>query len=189
MGRPKQFESDEALRDAGRLFWSRGYRSTSISDLEQELGIGRKSLYDTFGDKRELFLRILDRYVTAPYPISSPSAGFAEIEQTFLESPSLDPDHRACLLANTIVEFGVDGDPDVAIRITRHLQRLEGLFARALRHAVGSGEIAALDVPATARYLTSSLQGIAVMARAGVSHQRLAEIVRVVVSVLRPPAK
>jgi len=189
LGRPKQFESNEALRDAGRLFRSRGYRSTSISDLEQELGIGRKSLYDTFGDKRELFLRILDAYVTAPYPVSSPSAGLPEIERTFLESPSLDPSHRACLLANTIVEFGVDGDPDVAIRIGRHLQRLEGLFARALRQAVGTGEIAELDVPATARYLTSSLQGIAVMARAGTSDDRLKEIVRVVLSVLSPPAK
>jgi TetR/AcrR family transcriptional regulator, transcriptional repressor for nem operon len=189
LGRPKQFEADDALREAGFLFWSRGYKSTSISDLEHELGIGRKSLYDTFGDKRELFLRILDRYVTAPYPVSSPSAGFEEIERTFLESPSLDPTHRACLLANTIVEFGVDDDPDVAIRITTHLQRLEGLFVRALRHAIAAGEIAALDVPATARYLTSSLQGIAVMARAGASHDSLKEIVRVVLSVLRPPAR
>lgn len=169
------------------MFWSRGYGGTSISDLEQELGIGRKSLYDTFGDKRELFLRILDRYVTAPYPISSPSAGRTEIERMFLESPSLDPSYRACLLANTMVEFGVDGDPDIVLRITRHLQRLEGLFARALRRAIADGEIAPLEVTATARYLTTSLQGIAVMARAGTSRAHLEEVVRVILSVLRPP--
>jgi AcrR family transcriptional regulator len=61
-GPAKSFDPDLALAQARDLFWRRGYDGTAISDLEAELGIGRKSLYDTFGGKRALFLRALEQY-------------------------------------------------------------------------------------------------------------------------------
>ena len=48
-GPPKSFDPDVALAEARELFWRRGFDGTAISDLESVLGIGRKSLYDTFG--------------------------------------------------------------------------------------------------------------------------------------------
>lgn len=62
MGRPKAFDEDAVLDRAAELFWTQGYEATSISDLEERLGVGRQSLYDTFGDKRRLFLRAIERY-------------------------------------------------------------------------------------------------------------------------------
>lgn len=179
---------DEALRCAARAFSENGYAGTSIHDLERELGVGRKSLYDTFGDKRELFLRVLDRYIEAPYPISSRSAALPDIERMFYGARSLDPTHRTALLANAVVEFGVESDEDVASRVKRHLDRLERLFALALSRAVDEGQLAPLEVPSTARYLTSSLQGLWVMSRGGTSRAALREIVEVILSVLRRPA-
>ena len=58
----KQFDRNEALDRAMVAFWSRGYEATSIDDLVQATGIGRGSLYGTFGDKRQLFLAALDQY-------------------------------------------------------------------------------------------------------------------------------
>ena len=61
-GPAKQFDPVLALERARDLFWSSGYASTGIAELEAALGVGRKSLYDTFGNKRALYLRALGHY-------------------------------------------------------------------------------------------------------------------------------
>ncbi|HZM25290.1 MAG TPA: helix-turn-helix domain-containing protein, partial [Anaerolineales bacterium] len=45
-----------------RLFWRKGYAGTSVEDLTGTLNLSRSSLYDTFGDKRTLFLEALRFY-------------------------------------------------------------------------------------------------------------------------------
>src|ERR1700747_2040175 len=65
----RQFDPDEVLDRAMALFWERGYAATSIQDLVAKTGINRASLYNTFGDKKRLFLAVLDHYakkVAAP---------------------------------------------------------------------------------------------------------------------------
>lgn len=62
MARTKEFDPDAALQSALELFWRRGYEATSMADLVEHLGIGRASIYATFGNKHELYLKALDRY-------------------------------------------------------------------------------------------------------------------------------
>ena len=62
MARTKDFDEDEVLTKAMNLFWLNGYNGTSMQDLVDGLGISRSSLYDTFGDKRSLFLKTLENY-------------------------------------------------------------------------------------------------------------------------------
>src|SRR3984885_13466607 len=61
-GRPREFDRDQALGQAMRLFWSRGYDATSMADLRAELGITQASLYATFGSKEQLFRDAVDLY-------------------------------------------------------------------------------------------------------------------------------
>lgn len=68
MARTKEFDPDAALQAALELFWRRGYEATSMSDLVEHLGIGRASLYATFGSKHELYLKALDRYAELSDP-------------------------------------------------------------------------------------------------------------------------
>ena len=63
MARPKEFDQEKALRKAIRLFSQQGFAATSTDELMRVMGVGRQSMYDTFGDKRELFLRALEMYV------------------------------------------------------------------------------------------------------------------------------
>ena len=63
MARTKEFDRDLALQRAIQLFSKQGYAATSTDDLMQVMGIGRQSMYDTFGDKRTLFLAALRKYV------------------------------------------------------------------------------------------------------------------------------
>lgn len=62
MPRPKSFDPDTVLAKAMVVFWEKGYDAASISDLTEAMGINRFSLYDTFGDKHQLYLKALDAY-------------------------------------------------------------------------------------------------------------------------------
>src|SRR6187549_1927026 len=54
MGRPREFEAAEALRQAMHVFWSKGYEGASLADILHATGLSKSSLYATFGDKRTL---------------------------------------------------------------------------------------------------------------------------------------
>jgi TetR/AcrR family transcriptional repressor of nem operon len=62
MARPREFDREEALARATRVFWAKGYASSSTEDLLAAMNIGRQSLYNAFGDKRKLYLEALERY-------------------------------------------------------------------------------------------------------------------------------
>ena len=62
MVRQREFDEEKALDDAMVLFWEKGYRATTLSDLTAKMGIQRPSLYSAFGDKEELFEAALRKY-------------------------------------------------------------------------------------------------------------------------------
>ncbi len=62
MARPKAFNEEEALAAAMEVFWRNGYERASLDVLLQGMGISKQSLYDTFGDKRALYLKALAHY-------------------------------------------------------------------------------------------------------------------------------
>src|SRR5258707_14282713 len=62
MARPKEFDRDAAVERAMSVFWLKGYAATSTDDLLRAMKIGRQSMYDTFGDKRRLYIEALERY-------------------------------------------------------------------------------------------------------------------------------
>src|SRR5438094_9922303 len=66
VGRPRAFDVDEALDQALKVFWRKGYEGTSLPDLTKAMGINRPSLYAAFGNKEELFRKALDRYAEGP---------------------------------------------------------------------------------------------------------------------------
>src|SRR5215467_4121878 len=66
MGRPREFDEQAALDAAMRVFWEKGYEGTSLDDLTTAMGINRSSLYSSFGDKEQLFRRVMVRYGEGP---------------------------------------------------------------------------------------------------------------------------
>src|SRR5580700_11977719 len=61
-GRPRQYDPERALANAAEVFWKYGYAATSLDDLAAATGMNRPSLYAAFGDKRDLYLKTLERY-------------------------------------------------------------------------------------------------------------------------------
>ena len=66
IGRPREFDFDQALDLALQVFWRKGYEGASMADLTEAMGITKPSLYAAFGNKEELFRKALDRYVDGP---------------------------------------------------------------------------------------------------------------------------
>jgi AcrR family transcriptional regulator len=96
MARPKEFDQDQALRKAVRLFCQQGFAATSTDELMRVMDVGRQSMYDTFGDKRELFLKALEMYVT-----DSVSSINMELEK---------PGSALAALRNALVSFAERND-------------------------------------------------------------------------------
>ena len=66
MGRPREFDVDEALEQAMLVFWEHGYEGAGLAQLETAMGITRTSMYAAFGNKEQLFRKALQRYDAGP---------------------------------------------------------------------------------------------------------------------------
>lgn len=172
-GRPRSFDIDDVLGRAMLLFWKKGYEATGLVELERATGLGRQSLYGAFGDKRGLFLRVVEHYFSHVLKpgmdlLDGPGSARQSLERVFAswESVASDPDFHGCLVGNSVPE--VSGrDPELAKVLARKLELMEAAFARALRRAKRDGEVReTLDVKDTARSLLTLAQGLAVVARA-----------------------
>jgi len=185
MPRPREFEPEEVVAKAMDLFWRKGYQATSVQDLVDETGVNRASLYATFGDKHGLFLRSLAHYARSVVPLRAgilqqPGASVPQIREYFTavanDFSGLGRD-RGCLMVNSAIELAVH-DPEVSESVTDHLARLEAAFAGALRRAHERGEIPkSSNVPALARFLMSTAQGLMVVGKANPDPDLLKDIV------------
>ena len=180
------------LEKAMETFWRYGYQGTSIQNLLENMGINRGSLYDTFGNKRSLFLAAIAHYdetvvKDAIARLEAPNASKQAIIDHFYRLIDLavaDREHRGCLLTNTAVELCAH-DPETATLIGRDLQRIENAFYKALVRAKEKGELPEKpNLRALARFLTCSLQGLRVTAKVNPDRGVLREIAQVVLSVL-----
>ncbi|MCB1100045.1 MAG: TetR/AcrR family transcriptional regulator [Verrucomicrobiae bacterium] len=171
-GRPKAFEQSEVLEKAMHFFWERGYCKPGIAELVGHLGIGRQSLYDTFGSKRDLFIKCIYHYratqlstVIRILKEASDPLGRLKEAVRFFEALALDKSARGCLVANAIVEFGTD-DPEICALLDETLALLEGGYLDALRRAKRLGQLPPTKKPAhIAKALTNASIGMAVTGR------------------------
>ena len=195
-GPSKAFDVAKALEKARDVFWLHGYDGASISDLEAGLGIGRKSLYDTFGNKRALFLRSLGQYCDSVIEricrsLDKPArSAFDNLERVLekLQSHHGSPQSKGCLLGVAMAQLKPD-DTELAGLLREYIQRLEDAFERAIAQAQQEGSI---DATARARELAQHLvaltQGYALLGRIHDSTQQ-GPLARTALRALRKSAR
>lgn len=175
MARTKEFDPDAVLESAVELFWRRGYEATSMADLVAHLGVGRASLYATFGSKHELYLKALDRYnerhdLGLLRELSQPGAALpavrAVVRRFADEAVAQEHGLKGCLITNTAAELSVH-DPAARRRVEASWGHVETLLHSALARAQAQGELAAdRDARALARLLLVLMQGLRVVGKA-----------------------
>ena len=182
MARPKAFDRDTALQGAITLFREKGYAAASTDDLLGAMGIGRQSMYDTFGDKRGLFLAALERYIGDSVEEfirdmqagSTPLAGLDAAMMAFAERAGSRGE--GCMGVTAVFEFG-RGDPEVAAISDASARTHLAAIERQLRSAKAAGEIAPkLGIKAAAAFVMASLSGMRVAARGGAEVRSLQQI-------------
>lgn len=192
MPRKKEFDEYEVLHRAMEIFWHKGYEATSVQDLVDQMGINRGSLYGTFSDKRALFLAAIQYYdqtiVTAVVRVlqspGSPRAAIENYVRSVAEGAAQDRDRTGCFLTNSAVEVGPH-DSEAEQRLKASLQRIEAAFLDALIAARQMGELGTRrDLRDMARFLTSSLQGLRVMARVNPDRDALRAVADIIIASL-----
>ncbi len=193
MARPKEFDPDEAIEKAMHVFWHKGYEATSMEDLLAAMNLNRGSLYDTFGDKRELFLKAMDRYCTGGGVgsrisiLNEPGPALPLIRRfinAMLEFGLSDPLRRGCLITNTVMELA-SHEKDIAKKVAGRLQMAEEAFFKLLSRAKQEGELAKdKDPRALARVLVTMMQGTIVMIKAGTPADVVKQTARTALSIL-----
>lgn len=177
MARPLKFNVDEALDCALGVFWQRGYEVTTTAVLAKAMGIQKGSLFNTFGDKRSLYLLALKRYlervsvdlqenlVGADDPVEALSAWIAERAATC----SSVEGQAGCFIVNTTIEMA--GQDPVIGEITKtYWGRLENQLALVLEGGQVRGEIRSeIKASTLAHLLMTHLAGMNVIARQGVA--------------------
>lgn len=183
MGRPREFDLDEALDRALEVFWAKGYEGTSIPDLTEAMGINRPSLYAAFGNKEELFRKALDRYAEKPAgyvreALAEPTARavMEKLLRGAADSLSDRKHPRGCLLVQGALACGEEADSvrrEVASRRDAGLTALRERFERAK---------AERDLPANlepgdlARFVFVAIYGMSVQAAGGATREQLRRV-------------
>ncbi|MFH8346615.1 TetR/AcrR family transcriptional regulator [Streptomyces sp. NPDC018045] len=185
MGRPKQFDPDVAVEQAMEVFWQKGYAGTTPQDLVEALGIGKGSLYNTFGSKHALFERALRRYrdsqalaLIEMLEESGPVKARLRRALAFLAETDLaDPSRRGCLAVNTAAErAGVD-EPATEL-VQRMFDRTEAAFRALIEEGQRSGEIPSeRDPAALGSLLLNTVVGLRLMARVSEGPDRLTRVI------------
>ena len=191
MARPKEFDPATALDKAMQVFWRKGYEATSIEDLVTSMDINRGSLYETFGDKQQLFLAAMDHYCNGMVAdrlkrLDQPGPALETIKHFIRDMVrmALATRRKGCLIANTAMELACH-EKEIGDRVASALGGVEDAYYKALTRAKKQGELRKDQDPrALARYLTTMMQGVIVMYKAGTSTEALRDAVETGVSVL-----
>jgi len=191
MARPKQFDEAAAITVAMTKFWSTGYEATTIRDLAREMNITGTSLYNSFHDKKTLFRMALKQYFDRTYGSSInstlPAGPRESIEATLrwsIDTALADPEHKGCLLINSVVEVGLD-DAELRDEMVSDLWLIEAYFRSKIEQGQTDGSISLEHKPDDlARFLLGVIVGIRVLARIQPEREHLEALARPVSALL-----
>ncbi len=197
-GRPRAFEPDVALGKAMDTFRDGGFAATSLDDLSEAMGINRPSLYGTFGDKRELFLKAYDRYR------AEMSAKFAHafdpkltlrqmLEAIYATALDVylagDKGPRGCFTVMTATSEAM-ADPEIRPLVQKALGSTQRTLAKRFQVAVETGELPpTADVQVLSQIAASTIEAIAIRSRARVPRAELEVIAKGTVDLICGPKR
>jgi len=178
-GRPRQFNEREALDGALRAFWTKGYEGTTLDDLVEATGVGRPSLYATFGDKEALFARCLRHYVETMGAITTkafesakdaPSAARAFLRQAVLNATSKDGP-RGCFMSCVAP---ATSDEKIRAFLASAYDDAAAMIGKRLHDGVGAGELPRdYPVQTRARAVLDASTSLTLRARLGARREEL----------------
>lgn len=192
MARTKGFNEEEVLDKAVQLFWTKGYNATSANDLVKELGLSRSSLYDTYGDKRTLFINSLKRYrETVVAEMLNMIDNSTNIKQTFKDIFRLIIEQdieakipKGCFVVNSAIELS-SNDNEIAEIVKLNQYEFERTLEKAILKGQKEGSISnTQNATYLAKFYYNSIVGIRVSMKYNKLRTSLDEITKINLSIL-----
>jgi AcrR family transcriptional regulator len=183
-GRPRAFDADVALERAMHVFWAKGYEGASLADLTRAMRINRPSLYAAFGNKEQLFGKVLDRYMDGPVAyfakaLAAPKARDV-VEEIFLGTARMGDDPRipaGCLMVQGALACG---DASVRKEVAARRASSEAALRRRFQQATREGDLPKNADPGDlAGYVMTVVRGMAVQSAGGASPDQLRRVAQV----------
>jgi TetR/AcrR family transcriptional repressor of nem operon len=171
-GPDKQFEPEEALGKAMDLFWAKGFAATGMAELQAAMGIGRKSLYDTFGNKRQLYIKALQLYTRSVAKeifaqLDKPGSPLGNVRRLMrsVQTQHSQRESNGCMLGVGMAQFRTD-DTEMAAVLRRHMKGVENAYYRTFTRAQEMGELNEnTNIRDLARLYMGIHQGLALIGR------------------------
>jgi AcrR family transcriptional regulator len=184
MGRPREFNTDEALDRALQVFWLHGYEGASVAELCQAMGINPPSLYSAFGNKQGLFRQVLERYVAERAKFwdealaqATPRAMVEQLLRGTADFLTEACNPPGCLLVRGAIACS-DMAQDVHLELVARRKAAQTKLEQRLVAAKDAGELPPETDPADlARYVSTVLEGMSVHAGGGADRAELHRVV------------
>jgi AcrR family transcriptional regulator len=183
-GRPREFCMEGTLAAALRVFWSKGYEGTSLTDLTEAMGITRPSLYAAFGNKESLFRKALDLYEREKLEyvgraLAEPTA--RRVAEALLrgavDNACSSEEPHGCLGVITSVACGAESQSIRDEVLERGKVAKRALIER-FERARAEGDLPAhVDIEALTNLLYAVVQGICIQAGSGATREELEKVV------------
>ncbi|MBN8203451.1 TetR/AcrR family transcriptional regulator [Bacillus sp. NTK034] len=190
MARKKEFDEGAALHKAMRLFWEQGYEKTSMQELVTHMGIHKGSMYDTFGDKKSLYVKTLKSYSEMLEQLVKSrianTRSAKEAIQVLLEMAIQQQDEfpDGCFLVNTAVELS-NYDSEAIDLVHLRWAYTEQLIRNLIVEGQQSGEFSeTLNAEKLSYYFSNALIGLRVMVKTVSDREKLRQIIEMNMSVL-----
>jgi len=183
-GRPREFDVDEALGQALRVFWAKGYEGSSLTDLTEAMGITRPSLYAAFGNKEELFrkaLALYEReklaYVAEALEAKSSREVVERLLRGALEMQTNATDPKGCMRIISSVTCGAEAE-SIREDLMARRQSSQRAMCERFERAKAEGDLPpSADVDGLCGFIIAILQGLALQAKSGASKAQLESLV------------
>lgn len=177
------FDRDQALKQAMLLFWRHGYEATSLSNLTAVMGVTPPSIYFAFGDKKQLFLKAVRRYLSGPVTseqIIDEAATARDAASGLLQTAATDFTGKdtppGCLLASSTISCSAAA-ADVQAELASIRRGIEARLRDKIRRDIGLGNLPAqTEADGLAGHVMAVIQGMSTLARDGAPRDKLMSI-------------
>ncbi|MBA8878800.1 TetR/AcrR family transcriptional regulator [Phyllobacterium myrsinacearum] len=191
-GRPREFDMNEALDKALRVFSERGYHGTSIGNLTDAMQLASGSVYKAFKDKRGVFLAAFDRYRAVRSSklraaVDTDKRGYDRIRDAlafYADASHGATGKQGCLVVSCASELAVF-DPEVAKKVATAMETNEAVLLELIEQGQKDGSIPAhIDVGPTARLMLCLVQGMRVVGKTGRTREEMMAAITVAMKIL-----
>jgi TetR/AcrR family transcriptional regulator, transcriptional repressor for nem operon len=193
MARTKVFDEEIVLNKAVTLFWEKGYNGTSAQDLVDELEISRSSLYDTYGDKYQLFknslLQYRKKFAGSMIEMIDKSVDFEktikDVFQYVVTESLQEKFSKGCFMVNSAVELAPHNS-EIAQIVNANMQDVEDALFRIIKKGQDAGQFSKNNTARSlARFVFNAISGLRVASKSGADKKVFDDIVKVTLSALK----